>query len=816
MIRLLLRSYIKRFISIFLALIIIGGVSSGLFNAFLSAKDHLLNDPNHYFKEYGYIDEQINIAVDEKDDYMGLYDIEGVASIDMRLSLDVHLEKDDGRTINTRIITYNGNDTEIMKRYIVKQIPRKEDKYNISISYKFAKNNNFNIGDEVNLTLSGLSKKFYINEIVDTVEEIYPTYNAYVRVDDYDFGYIYFLEDDLNKLIEEYAPILKSLMSIDNKLAKNYENIINSTNLSPIDLNNIPDNYASTITNEIIIKNLPGYTEDDVLNKVKQYLDDKGIEPKSIIKGDDTPSRRYMKSVNRQLGVAFIFLPVFFYVICMVLVAMFIGQIIRQTTRNIGIMLSNGISRWNIISVLLAFSSLISIVACIISVPIGYGLSCLISSSMIKTYYIPTIRNSLHIIIVLISILTLLIISIVATLIASIAIFKITPKDAIINNEARRKTLPHALENKLNKTGFVFQSSTNSILQNKRRFFISTISILASLTMILLCGFFHVSKTELINQFGRRMNYDYQIYLTEKVDDEFVDSLKNEECVTEMIDCYYSYLKISNKNGDYEYLECLAFNPLDNDNKMIQMPDERGQKYLTMADDGIILPKKYAQNLNVKKGDYVIINDIEIKIIDISYQYFHPISYLSKNQLINITSNYVSTLLINTDDEIAMSKTINKKTANSLIVSTNSLTKDLHRIYDTLDLFLIIMIVFALFISLIILYVMSQNALLEQIFQLSLYRALGININTISSIYLIQNTISLIFATLFAIPLGILSSSILFDLASSSSLTYPFIFSIPIVCISLLFIIVVILIYHVFTISKIKRLDLATNLRSSE
>ena len=169
------------------------------------------------------------------------------------------------------------NDIEIMKRYIVKQIPRKEDKYNISISYKFAKNNNFNIGDEVNLTLSGLSKKFYINEIVDTVEEIYPTYNAYVRVDDYDFGYIYFLENDLNKLIKEYAPILKSLMSIDNKLAKNYENIINSTNLSPIDLNNIPDNYASTITNEIIIKNLPGYTEDDVLNKVKQYLDDKGI-----------------------------------------------------------------------------------------------------------------------------------------------------------------------------------------------------------------------------------------------------------------------------------------------------------------------------------------------------------------------------------------------------------------------------------------------------------------------------------------------------------------------------------------------------------
>ena len=91
MIRLLLRSYIKRFISIFIALVFISALSAGIFNAFLSAKEHLVNDVNRFFNEYGYVDEQISLKLDEREEYMDLYEMEGVASIDMRLTIGVHL-----------------------------------------------------------------------------------------------------------------------------------------------------------------------------------------------------------------------------------------------------------------------------------------------------------------------------------------------------------------------------------------------------------------------------------------------------------------------------------------------------------------------------------------------------------------------------------------------------------------------------------------------------------------------------------------------------------------------------------------------------
>ena len=383
MIRLLLRSYIKRFISIFIALVFISALSAGIFNAFLSAKEHLVNDSSRFFNEYGYVDEQISLKLDEREEYMDLYEMEGVASIDMRLTIGVHLQKMDGKIINSKVITYSDNDNELMKRYIVSEIPRREKEYNIAISDKFAQSNNFKVGDQVKLTLSSVSHVFYINAIFDTVEGIYPNFNPYIWTDDYDFGYVYFLESDLSAFIKEYAPKIATLMLFDINLRTVFQNMMSSTNLAPINLNNIGDDFASSIVNEILIKNAPGYSEDYMKEKLDEYFENKGVEPISILKGDDTPSRKYMNSVDHQLGVSFIFLPVFFYVIIAILIALFIGQIIRQTTRNIGIMLSNGVSRKEIILLLLSFSLLIAFIAVLISIPVGYGISHLVAYSMV-------------------------------------------------------------------------------------------------------------------------------------------------------------------------------------------------------------------------------------------------------------------------------------------------------------------------------------------------------------------------------------------------------------------------------------------------
>ncbi len=812
MVRLLLGAYIKRFHSIFLSLIFIGSLSAAIFNAFLSAKGHLRDDPARFFDEYGYVSECLSVPLDERSEFEGLYEIEGVDSIDMRLSLDVHLEKEDGRIINARILTYNGEESEIMKRYVSSSIPRDEDKYNVAISGKFAGNNHFKVGQELTLSLYGYEQSVYINEIVDTVEGIFPSFNPYVWSDDFDFGYIYFLEADLNRIIKDYAFLIAALPSITTRVAE-------YTNLDSFDYLSLINDYASSVTNEIIIKNKPGFSEDEVLDKVNQYLEERGIKALYSMKGEDTAPRRYMRSVNDQLGVAFLFLPVFFYAIIMVLVGLFIGQIIRQTTRDIGIMLANGTARFQIIRVLLSFTLLISVIASLLAIPIGYGLSTMVASTMVSVYCIPIIGNSLSVPIILLSAASLIAVSALACFFACLKIFSITPKDAAMNNETQRKPLPKKVEKIVSKMPFIPQNATNSMLQNKRRSLISAFTICASLLMIMLCGSFYLSKTALIDQgCNKRMNYDCQVYLQEEATPALVASIEQESSVNRVLDCYYSYLEVKSPQGKAKYLECLAFDPSQNEG-LIHIPSEDGFGSMTLPEEGIVIPKGYASELGVRQGDTVDINGKGIQVVGISYQYYHPITYLSKAQLESTEADYYSSLLIkmeSVDKENELSDALSEMTSRSLIVFTSSLKADLHRNFDTLDIFLWIMTIFALAITLVVLFIMNQNALAEQIHQFALFRAVGFRISAISKIFLFQNGVELLLALIFAIPLNVASSHILFSLASSSRQTYPFIFSFPLIGISLAFVVMVIGIIHLLSIRKIKRIDIAENLRSNE
>ena len=311
------------------------------------------------------------------------------------------------------------------------------------------------------------------------------------------------------------------------------------------------------------------------------------------------------------------------------------------------------------------------------------------------------------------------------------------------------------------------------------------------------------------------MNYDCQVYLNGNDDEGLINDIKNEDCVSKYLDCYYSYVEAKATNGQSEFLECLAFNP--NENKgMVNIPDINGNAYISLLEEGIIIPKSHAKELSVNQGDSIYINNKKVKVIGISYQYYHPIAYLSKTQFLSLSANYVSSLLLNTNDEVRLSQFLSLKTNQSLLVFTSSLNKNLHRIFDTLDVFLLIMVVFSLSITLVILFVMNKSALIEQIYQLSLYRALGFRISVISKLFAFQHLVQLVIATFVAIPLSILSSNILFSLASSIRQTYPLIVSFPLILIALLFIILVIAVCHIFAMNKVKRIDIASNLRSSE
>ena len=181
-----------------------------------------------------------------------------------------------------------------------------------------------------------------------------------------------------------------------------------------------------------------------------------------------------------------------------------------------------------------------------------------------------------------------------------------------------------------------------------------------------------------------------------------------------------------------------------------------------------------------------------------------------------IDAGFISSFLLNVNDEKALLQYFDDESLGTLAVFTENLSSDIHDIFNSIDVFIYIMIGFSLGMAFIILVIMSQNALMEQNRQITVCRAIGFTIMNVSNLWTLQSVAQLLISTIFGIPAGALVSIILFNLCSSENQTYPFIFSVKYAVYSFLFILAIITLTHVIAMISIKKWNIADNTRSRE
>lgn len=848
MIKTMLWPFFKRFFGLFISMTFVSLLAVGLLCCFGSTIIDTRNKYQAFVAENQNVDELVSTEFTIRSTLMkAVDDIEEIDSADARLVIDCYLRNQNAnskeeRTIVARVFSYNENNTLFHTTSISGKAVINNNYINIAVAEKFARNNNFKVGDVVELGFLNMWKQFHISEIVDTPEAIYPRANNYIWSDNSDFGYIYAKENELDKGLKQLATAALDKAEEDSFYKEYIEKAMQEAGITIPVLEAIINegNYVNRFANQLLVKNAKGTTTSIVTEKLNKYFEDEGVDVKSVVLRDYLPHIAYMNHALDQVQVAAIFLPVFFYSITMIVIGLFINQIIKTMTPQIGVFMSIGIGNGAIVGLFLIFTTIMALTAGALGAPVGYALSFLMASMMRKTYTIPTIAGGLNALVVVGAIIGLLLFTVVTTLIATRAIFRITPKDATISNEAKRKSMPKPIQKFIDKAPMTIKLGVNSIVQNPRRFFVSSFSIFASLVLILMSSFFYVSKNEMIDQsINRRLNYDAQIYLTERVKDDtednrkFLEGLKEQaRSPEEFEECYYTYLK-ANKQGNADnsvYLECLAVDP--GYNKLITIPTSNGRdlfnkKGLAVPETGILLPKSHAETLKVKKGDSIEVNGVALKVMGISFQYFHPITYLSKAQMEvleaagteNIVTSFILNVPRNEDNSKktgALLKYLSDNRNQSLTVFTDSLSKDLHSIFDSTDTMIYIMIGFSLAMAFIILCIMSQNALMEQQRQLTIFRAIGFTVLNISNVWTLQSVGQLLVSSVLGIPVGALAIYILLRMCSSATQTYPFIFSGIVVLIAMGFVLGVVVACHLISMRSIKRWNIADNTRCRE
>jgi len=771
-----------------------------------------------YLSDYGDIDAVVDIPFTEKDTIREITDLKCVDSVEYRLTMDAHLQKSDGRILTARIFTFKDDNSSLFDRYVLEETTPSSRRINVSLVRKFAANNDLEVGDTFKMGYFGEYLEFYVNEIIETPEAIQVRANNYVWSDNTDFGYVYLCESELNKTLDALCDLLLKKIETDDAFRQKYEETVDAMGDAFPDLirKSTKTGFTTQYANQLLIKAADGYSQEETLHYVTKFLEQKNVTVKNATENHKMFYYLYIEHAIEQVEVASIFLPLFFYMVTMIVIGLFVDQIIKTMTPEMGIMTSVGVDKKSIVSIFVTFSLTMALCAGVFGSAIGVLLNKYLTTSMIRAYSIPTIPYAVNPLITALSILSLIFIAELATVISCQKIFRITPKDAMISNEAARTKLSPRLERIIEKAPMTLKLSINSIAQNPRRFFVSAFSIFAASVIILLSLFFYSSKTELMEQsVERRLAFDAQVYMTTEADDTLVAEIKAQDSVTDFLDCYYTYVNATTSDGAKRtYLECLAFDETAHSDLAV-IPDSKGKGTLALPGEGIVLPKSVADDLGVKKGDVLMIGTVPVRVAEISYQYFHPITYLSKSQMKELETDYVSSFLVNTNDEAAFLAYMSEHNA-ALTVFTSSLAHDLHGLFNSIDPMIYILIAFSLLMGFVILAIMGQNALMEQKRPMSILRAVGFTLLDISNLWTIQSVSQLFLSMLFAIPVGSAASIILFKMVSSATQVYPFIFSVPALLFTFAFVLGIIVASHLLSMVTIKRWNLAENTRSRE
>lgn len=838
---------IKRFKGLFISMVFTGMLALGLLMAFTNSYINLVKTYPRYFNEFGaptvIVDTDFHNTEDEINDILHM---EGVQAAETRMTIDCYLKRNDGRQITTRIYTYK-EDSLVNKLYVKESLEQSildriaelykkdisldtldeiESPIWVSMDATFAENNNIKLGDTIKLGAFGLYLPVRVGKLVLSPETIYVRVKDYIWTDNNDFGLIYVNPGQavdylhlISRLIDYKAsqdPEFKAMVDAIIETAKIYFPDYSETKLfeEAEKFVNYYGNQVSVIAN--------GNNSEQIANKIKDYFTAKGVKVKDSHLRETTTSYVYISKAARQIRIAAIFLPVFFYAITLFVIILFINQMVKSMTSEIGIMMSIGIRSKEITGLFSLFILIMSIVSSIFGFGFAMILLNMLQSIFIKIYHIPYIIGGINPILLAGGVLSLILIGQGAVLLASKSIYRITPKDAMISNEGKRKSLPKWLDRTIEKSPMSIKLGINSVAQNMRRFLVSVFSIFAALTMTVITMTFVDAKNELLDQtLNRRLIYDCQVYMTETVTQKDIDDLKQQKFIKTLstgekgvANGLFTYLEIS--NGDQKLMLQTVGLADDTPKDLIYIPDSTGKKDMEIKGQGIILDKGSATTLKVDVGDVVRINNHDLRVDAISYQYFNMTQYMKMDVLKTLTDQYASTLFVNTNNEIALLDYFSARGTNSLTVFSSALKADLSARLSSINVFAYILVAFSIGMGLVILSIMTQNALLEQKRNLSILRAVGFRTIDVSNIWMIQSFLQLLISNAFAIPIALLTCNILFKTASSASQVYPFVVNPLSLTLCFIFILSVIGFAHLFAMVTISKWNLADNTRSRE
>lgn len=772
--RVYLSTFIKKNKLIFIFMILISSITFGLFAGLTFSTSNNQYSSEKYFQDYNYPNAIIYTDFSKKSSFECLKDVNGIKDYDLRFSSLFNVSTHNQYSY-ALVNTYEDNDFEkfafLSNKVVTDNIPAYVDQ-------RYAEKNGIHLGDVIDVGKNGKFAKLNVQQIVLKPE----TYNIQVfneiPVDYCSYGAIYISKKDL-------------------------ENFLDCIGL----------NTYSVDINQVLLSIDDNYDKDKVTKECQEKLEFNNIKVSDYVLDEDTPSYKLNIELIGQTSTIGYSIPFAFLIIMCLVFIMFLIQIIKKESREFGVFLSIGYSKFSIYILIVCFVLVISAVTLFVgaalSVFFGYSSYELFTGSI----FLPEWTTIMFWDKFFFSFLMVFAAGQIACILSSLSLRKSYPIDALDKSHSKYITLGQKVEHFLVKIPKVTRLALNSILQNYKNFLIIVWSFVASFAMIFSSFSVYQSMQTYMNYtYNEQQLFDAQILLKSPYSKTIFTNLNNNKFVENLEEHKQIVSNISFNENSVE----TRILQVDNDQKLSQYKNEYGNDYLEIPSDGIILDKLNSDKLGVKIGDYVTVDNCKLEVKAITPMYIDQFQIVSSNQM-NKFSEDKSTIYFLNSNNLNKVKEYCANNEHDLFVTCVDDFKRMQFEYkNPINSLVITVVVVAIILGFIVVCTIGKMSLNQQKRGICILRSQGTHLISISNYWWLQSFMQLLFGFILGCPLAYVVAMNFVSQLQSDDSYYPFIHEPIHYLISYALVLLFVLVSHIVVMLIVKKYKISQVIQSRE
>ncbi len=784
----LLFPYIKRFWLMLLSVVLVGAFGCGILIGLRNAYHSLNINVNSLVQECGYPDLYVQTIDNIERSYADLLPADlneymDVERSEYRITYTTTFKFKE-TSYSVKLIGYD--DKSILKHHPVSGEISK-DFTGTYLEYYFSTSNGLKVGDIVSAKMpDGSYFDYTINATIVSPEASVVKADPYSISSSRDFAYLYVPRSTLDSHFDK--PYFNELL-FDFKEGK--EKTIDET----------IDSLKSYAAEKGVV------VTEDMVNQLKSNIS-------YVTTYKDSEAIKFYNDALVAINLITLLAPAVFFVVVLIVTALFIFQIVKQCRKDIGVMRALGESTKSISLIFMSLGLVVGFIAWLVGVGIGSIFTVIANEaygSALKLFPQPFI---MHPSAVLISLLVIVTVTLFTAFLASLNISRIKPVEAMKALPPTNNETPYLTRTLFRNAPITLKVSISQTLRNIGRYIFSGICLLSSGMLVFVALSIGESKNTMMSQlFDTRINYDVQVYFDDLPTDEEINISFPESDTNIVSKTLIKYLPSEMVNTSNNKKATALINGIKNNQDLIRVVDDY-QHTITIPSNSVVLSSYHAYLLDAKVGDVITANDVSLTVSAISNEYLYQVSYTNFEDY--SPTNSRGSLLVKVKNQNAFFEKYKDTDHVTYIAYTNVIKGEFNDRLAAFEISSRLLTVMAIVIGFMIVFNMMQTNLKEQKRTFATMRTLGFQRSSISNSNLFISLFQYVIAMVFAIPIGVLLSKGLLHSISVPSQIHPYPKTWVMYVVSTLLVLAFLFVSHFLVMSTMKKWNLPESVKERE